>query len=194
VRTLTRRILGFLNADPRQQLPRGTVAPLRGRDRAAQTRSSFFTIRVIPFPKGHFVGIRITPSMRKDSVKIEVSALVTTKKKLSEATSNEIRSWQSEDAGSYEGKKDESLSLSGLARLGLPVFKVKVVRAGGPPPGGFHHPYANFLAFCACDSTRDAANASMGVGAFPGAGKCAEIGKCAQCCRISPPQYRIMHP
>jgi hypothetical protein len=33
VRTLTRRILAFLNADPRQQLPRGTVAPLRGRDR-----------------------------------------------------------------------------------------------------------------------------------------------------------------
>jgi pimeloyl-ACP methyl ester carboxylesterase len=33
VRTLTRRLLAFLNADPRQQLPRGTVAPLRGRDR-----------------------------------------------------------------------------------------------------------------------------------------------------------------
>jgi hypothetical protein len=143
-------------------------------------------VGVIAVPKGHFVGIRITPSMREDSVKIEVSALVTAKKKLSEATCNEIRSWQSEDAGSYGGKKDESLSLSGLARLGLPVFEVKVVRAYGPPPGGFHHPYAHFSAFCACESTRDALNASMGILSFPDAGKCVEIGKCAQCCRISP--------
>jgi hypothetical protein len=42
VRTLTRRILGLLNADPRQELPRGTVAPLRGRDRVLLRLVRFF--------------------------------------------------------------------------------------------------------------------------------------------------------
>jgi hypothetical protein len=102
---------------------------------------------IVPFPKGSLAGIRITPRMRADSVKIEVSALAAAKKKFLEATCDEVRSWKSEDAGTYEGKKDESLLLSGLGRLGLPIFEVKVVQAYGPPPGGFHHPYANSLAF-----------------------------------------------
>jgi hypothetical protein len=41
---------------------------------------------VVPFLKGPFAGIRITPRMRADSVKIEVSALAGAKKKLLEAT------------------------------------------------------------------------------------------------------------
>jgi len=90
----------------------------------------------VPLLKGRFVGIRITPRVRTDSVQIDVSAVSATNKKLSEATCAEVRSWNSEDAGSYEGKENALLSLSGLARLGLPVLKVKVVRAGGPPPGG----------------------------------------------------------
>jgi hypothetical protein len=149
-----------------------------------------------PFPTGRFAGIRITPRMRADSVKIEVSALMTAKKKLLQATCNEVQSWNSEDAGSYERKKDESLLLSGLGRLGLPVFKVKVVRAHGPPPGGFHHPYANSSAFCGCEYSKprsiikpDGGTASgvAGTVSFPEAGKCVEISGCGQCCRISPP-------
>ena len=110
---------------------------------------------VIAVPNGRFAGVRITPSMGENSVKIDVSALVRTEKKLSEVTCNEVRSWPSEDAGSYGGKKDESLSLSGLARLGLPVFRVKVVQVHGPMPGD---PYANFSAHCDCDAPRDAFN------------------------------------
>jgi pimeloyl-ACP methyl ester carboxylesterase len=70
----------------------------------------------------------------------------------------------------------------------LPVFQVDVVPATGPPPGGFfHHPYANFIAYCSCESTRDELNTSIGTLAYPEAGKCVEIGKCARCCRISLP-------
>jgi|SRR5208283_4517447 len=60
---------------------------------------------IVPLPQGRFPGIRITPRMRADSVQIEVSALVTAEKKLSEATCNEVWSWKSEDAGTYEGKR-----------------------------------------------------------------------------------------
>jgi len=144
---------------------------------------------VIAVSNAHFAGIRITPNMGEDSVKVAVSALVKAKKTLSDATCNEIRSWQSVDAGSYEGKMDESFSLTRLGQLGLPVFHVKVVGAGrhGPPPGGFHHPYAGASAHCDCRATRDALNDSIGYLAYPSAGECAEVGKCAQCCRITAP-------
>jgi len=148
---------------------------------------------VIAVSKGHFAGIRITPSMKTDSVKINVSALVTARKKLSEATCDEVWSWPSEDAGSYEWnpstvaavsgpngarerKEDESLSLSGLARLGLPVFKVKIVRALPPPPGwaGLHHSrppsLTDSFGYCGCDYSkprsiiRPEGGAASGVG------------------------------
>src|SRR5205823_12755265 len=70
---------------------------------------------IVPLLKGRFAGIRITPRMRTDSVQIDVSALTATNKKLSEATCDEVRSWNSEDAGSYELKEPSSLLLSGLA-------------------------------------------------------------------------------
>jgi hypothetical protein len=136
---------------------------------------------IIAVSKGHFVGVRIIPSMREDndSVKIEVSALVAAKKTLSEANCSEVRSWQNEDAGSYVAKKGESLALSGLGRLGLPVFKVKVIESSGlRPPGGRNK------IFCGCESTRDELNEQIGVGAAPEPGKCVEIGKCARCCRV----------
>jgi WD40 repeat protein len=171
---------------------------------------------VIAVSKGHFAGIRITPSMKTDSVKINVSALVTARKKLSEATCDEVSSWPSEDAGSYEWnpstvaavsgpngarerKEDESLSLSGLARLGLPVFKVKIVRALPPPPGwaGLHHArppsLTDSFGYCGCDYSkprsiiRPEGGSASGVGgimSFAGAGKCVEIRGCGQCCRI----------
>ena len=150
---------------------------------------------IVPFPKGPFAGIRITPRMRADSVKIEVSALAAAKKKLSEAMCEEVRSWKSEDAGTYDGKKDESLLLSGLGRLGLPIFEVKVVQAYGPPPGGFHHPYANSAAFCGCNFPEPrsiilnggSASGVAGISSFPDAGKCAEISGCGQCCRMAVP-------
>ncbi|MGA2593884.1 MAG: hypothetical protein ABSH32_28610 [Bryobacteraceae bacterium] len=147
---------------------------------------------VIRVPEGRFAGVLVRPSMGENSVKIDVSALLKAPKKLSEVTCAEMQSWPSEAAGSYEGKKDESLLLSGLAQLGLPVFKVRVVGVRGPPPGGpkggpGHPPYAGFRAFCDCSSTRDALNADMGVLAYPEAGKCAKIGECAQCCRILNP-------
>ena len=150
---------------------------------------------IVPFPEGPFAGIRITPRVRADSVKIEVSALAAAKKKLSEATCEEVRSWKSEDAGTYDGKKDESLLLSGLGRLGLPVFEVKVVQAYGPPPGGFHHPYANSSAFCGCNfpeprsiiSDGRPASGVAGTLSYPDAGKCAEISGCGQCCRMAVP-------
>jgi hypothetical protein len=136
---------------------------------------------VIPVSTAHFVGIRIIPRMRedKDSVKIEVSALVPAKKALSDANSSEVRSWQGEDAGSYVAKKDEFLVLSGLGRLGLPVLKVKVVGSSGlRPPGG------GSRIFCGCESTRDELNDYLGVVAAPEPGKCVEIGKCSRCCRV----------
>jgi hypothetical protein len=151
---------------------------------------------VVPLPKGRFAGIRITPRMRADSVQIEVLALTTAKKKLSEATCDEVRSWNSEDAGSYDGKENESLLLSGLGRLSLPVLRVKVVRAGGPPPGGSHHPYAHFLAFCGCeypearsitDPDGSSASGVAGIMSYPDAGKCVQISGCGECCRTAVP-------
>jgi len=150
---------------------------------------------IVPFPKGPLAGIRITPRMRVDSVKIEVSVLAAAKKKLSEATCDEVRSWKSEDAGTYNGKKDESLLLSGLSRLGLPVFEVRVVQAYGPPPGGFHHPYANSSAFCGCNfpesrsiiSDGRTASGVAGTSSYPDPGKCAETSGCGQCCRMVAP-------
>jgi hypothetical protein len=141
-------------------------------------------VGVIPVSTAHFVGIRIIPSMRedKDSVKIEVSALVSAKKALSDANSSEVRSWHGEDAGSYVAKKEEFLVLSGLGRLGLPVFKVKVIESSGlRPPGGGNR------IFCGCESTRDELNDYLGVGAAPEPGKCVEIGKCSRCCRVLVP-------
>ena len=151
---------------------------------------------IVPLAEGRFAGIRITPRMRADSVQIDVSTLTTANKKLSEATCDEVRSWNSEDAGSYHGKENSSLFLSGLGRLGLPVFKVKVVRAGGPPPGGFHHPYANLLAFCSCKypeprsiTNPDGSFASgvAGIMSYPDAEKCVQISGCGQCCRKAVP-------
>jgi hypothetical protein len=161
---------------------------------------------VVPFAKGRFAGIRITPRMHADSVQIEVSALVTARKKLSEVTCDEVRSWNSEDACSYEGKENASLLLSGLGRLGLPVFTVKVVRTAGPPPGGFHHQYANALAFCSCHfpeprsiTNADGSSAAgvAGTMSYPDAGKCVQISGCGQCCRTAvsaPVQQALMTP
>ena len=143
---------------------------------------------VIAVSKGRFVGVRIIPSMRedKDSVKIEVSALVAAKKILSKANCSEVQSWQNEDAGSYVAKKDESLVLSGLGRLGFPAFKVKVIESSGlRPPGrsGLRPPGRNDI-FCGCESTRDEVNEYLGVVGAPEPGKCMELGKCARCCRV----------
>jgi hypothetical protein len=149
---------------------------------------------IVPLLKGRFAGIRITPRMRTDSVQIDVSALTATNKKLSESTCDEVQSWNSEDAGSYEGKENASLVLSGLARFGISVLKVKVERAGGPPPGAFHHPYAHSLAFCGCEYSSprsiinpDGSSASgvAGIVSYPDAGKCVQIIGCGQCCRIA---------
>ena len=151
---------------------------------------------IVPLLKGRFAGIRITPRMRTDSVQIDVSALTATNKKLSESTCDEVRSGNSEDAGSYEGKENASSLFSGLARLGLPVLKVKVDRAGGSPPGGFHPPYAHSLAFCGCEYPNsrsiinpDGSSASgvAGVVSYPDAGKCVQISGCGQCCRTAVP-------
>jgi hypothetical protein len=152
---------------------------------------------IVPLPTGRFAGIRITPRMRADSVQIDVAALTTAKKKLSEATGDEVGSWNSEDAGSYDGKENALLLLSGLGRLGLPVLRAKVVTAHGPPPGGFHHPYANSLAFCGCEyleprsvTNPDGSSASgvAGIVSYPDAGECVQISGCGQCCR--PPSRR----
>ena len=158
---------------------------------------------IVPLPNGRFAGIRITPRMRADSVQIEASALITSEKRLSEATCDEVRSWNSEDAGSYDGKENASLLLSGLGRLGLPVFEVKVVGAGGPPPGGGHHPYAHFLAFCGCEYPKprsiidpDGSSASgvAGIMSYPDAGKCVQISGCGQCCRTAVPASLEQEP
>ena len=152
---------------------------------------------IVPLLKGRFAGIRITPRMRKNSVQIDVSALTASDERLSESTCDEVRSWDSQNAGSYDGKENASLLLSGLGRLGLLVLKVKVVRTGGPPPGGFHHPYAHSLAFCGCEypSSRsiinpDGSSASgvAGIVSYPEAGKCVQIPGCGQCCRIAAPK------
>jgi hypothetical protein len=165
---------------------------------------------IIAVPEGHFAGVRITPSMGdENSVKIKVSALVTAHTKLSEATCTEIQSWQSEDAGAYEGKKDESLLLSGLAQLGLPVLKVKVVGYpprglpamvfGPPPPPGSPAEQQKRTetgrtkrtgALCWLEKTRDALNpGGFGSAAFVEPGKCGKlgVGEFAQCCWILKP-------
>ena len=135
---------------------------------------------VLVLPKGRFVGIRVIPSVQGDTAKILLSALLADKRNLSEATCSEIRSWPSVDAGAYEGKKDASFPLTGLGKLGLPVLQLDVVLAKGPPPGGGHHIYANFLASCSCESTRDKLNPSIGILGYPDAAKCTEIGKCGR--------------
>lgn len=196
-------MLGSLRGWPQEPPPGGPTVTL-AIDVSLPDRAVFYIPVVgdgempgiVPLPQGRFAGIRITPRMRADSVQIEVSALTTAKKKLSEATCDEVRSWNSEDAGSYDGKENASLLLSGLGRLGLPVFQVKVVRAGGPPPGGFHHPYAHFLAFCGCEYPKprsitdpDGSSASgvAGIMSYPDAGKCVQISGCGQCCRTAVP-------
>jgi len=136
---------------------------------------------VIPVSNGHSAGIRIIPRMREDmdSVKIEISALVLVKKALSDANCDGFRSWPSEDAGSYVAKKDESLLLSDLGRLRLPVLKMRVIGSSGlRPPGGGDR------IFCGCESTRDKLNDKLGFEGAPEPGKCMEIGKCARCCRL----------
>ena len=186
-----------------QALPPGEPTVTLGIEVSLPDRAVFYIpvvgdgeiLGIVPFPKGPLAGVRITPRMRADSVKIEVSALAGAQKKLLEATCDEVRSWKSEDAGTYEGKKDESLVLSGLGRLGLPVFEVKVVQAYGPPPGGFHHPYANSSAYCGCNFSEprsivlDGSSASgvAGISSYPDAGKCTEISGCGQCCRMAVP-------
>jgi hypothetical protein len=151
---------------------------------------------VVPLSKGRFAGVRITPRMHTNSVQIDVSALTAIKKKLSEGTRDEMQSWNSEDAGSYDGKENACVLLSGLGPLGLPAFKVKVVPAGGPPPGGFHHPYAHSLAFCGCEYPNprsiigpDGGSASgvAGIVSYPDAEKCVQISGCGQCCRTTAP-------
>jgi hypothetical protein len=151
---------------------------------------------IVPLVKGRFAGIRITPRMHTDSVQIDVSALTATNQKLSESTCDEIRSWNSEDAGSYEGKEHASLLLSELAHLGLPVLKVKVERAAAPPPGGLHYPYAHSLAFCGCEypssrsiinSDRSSASGVAGIVSYPDAGKCVQITGCGECCTSAVP-------
>lgn len=170
------------------ELPSGDIWPVAvGADHAVfyvPVLGQGEMLGVIPVSKVHFVGIRIIPSMREDedSVKIEVSALVSTKKALSDANSSEVRSWQGEDAGSYVAKKNEFLVLSGLGRLGLPVLKVKVIGSSGlRPPGGGNH------IFCGCESTRDELNDYLGFVGAPEPGKCEAIGKCSGCCRASVP-------
>jgi hypothetical protein len=101
------------------------------------------------------------------------------RKILSKANCSDIRSWPNEGAGLYVAKKNDSLLLSGLGRLGLRVFKVKVVESTGlrPSEGGDR-------VFCGCESTRHELNDNIGVVGAPELGKCMEIGKCARCCRL----------
>jgi hypothetical protein len=198
-------MLGSLRSGP-QEPPRGWPTVTLGIEVSLPDGAVFYIPGVgdgempgiIPLPKSRFAGIRITPRMGTDSVQIEVSALTKTTEKLSEATCDKVQSWNSEDAGSYMGKKDASLLLSGLGRLGLPVLKVKVVRAAGPPPspsGGFNHSYANFLAFCSCNfpeprsiiSDGMPARGVAGILSYPDAGKCREVSGCGQCCRTVVP-------
>jgi hypothetical protein len=196
------------------ELPAGGPWPVAdGEDHADLIMPAIGTgemLGIVAVPEGRFAGIRITPSVgNENSVKINVSGLVTAHTKLSEATGTELQSWQSEDAGSYEGKKDKSLLLSGLARLGLPVLKIKVV--GYPPPGlpamvfGPHMPPGSPAkqeertqtartkcttgAMCWLEKTRDKLNPDIGAAAFVQPGKCGGMGmgEFAQCCWISKP-------
>jgi hypothetical protein len=77
---------------------------------------------VLVVPKGRFLGIRIVPSMHGDSVKIAVTAMLKDKKKLSDATCDDIRSWPSVDAGSYEGGEGRILPALGLGQAGASRF------------------------------------------------------------------------
>jgi Ankyrin repeats (3 copies) len=152
---------------------------------------------VISVSNQRFAGVRIIPGMGTDSVAMSVSALSITGKKLLEATCQEIRAWPGEDAGSYQGKEGETLPLSGLARFDLPVLKVKVVPAHGPPPGPRGD--GGSLAYCECQSWLSPGKCSDEKGptpcfflSFPEAGKCVEFSGCGQCCRmISPPLASI---
>ena len=147
---------------------------------------------IVPLTNNRFAAIRITPRMFTNSVQIGASALLTDKKKFSEASCEEILSWNSEDGGVYEGSENTSLLLSGLDRLGVPVLKVKIVKANGPPPGGFRHPYANSLAFCGCEYLKDrsiafpdgsSGSGIAGIVSYPDAGKCVQLSGCGQCYR-----------
>ena len=138
---------------------------------------------IIPSSEGRFAGIRITPRMRGNSVEIEVSALVRSKKKLSEATYDDVRFWHSEQAGSCQGNRDATLLLSGLDRLGLPVFSVKVVQGRGPLPGPPSAANSFGCAACGCRYPEPRSGIfggtiASGVGAFcssPEPGKCVEV-------------------
>jgi hypothetical protein len=193
--------LGSLRGWPQEPPPRGPTVTI-GIEVNLPDRAVFYIpvvgdgemTGIVPFSKGRFAGIRITPRMRADSVHVEVSALTTAKQKLSEATCDELRSWNSKEAGSYDLKENASLLLSGLAGLGLPVFEVKAVPVTGPPPGGFHHPYASSLAYCGCEYPNprsivnlDGSTASgvAGIVSYPDAGKCVQISGCGQCCRTA---------
>jgi hypothetical protein len=193
--------LGGLRGWPQEPPPRGPTVTL-GIEVSLPDRAVFYIpvvgdgemTGIVPFSKGRFAGIRLTPRMRADSVHVEFSALTTAKRKLSEATCDEVQSWNSEDAGSYDLKENASPLLSGLAGLGLPVFEVKVVPVHGPPPGGFHHPYANSVAYCGCEYPKlrsivnldgSAASGVAGIASYPDAGKCAQISGCGQCCRTT---------
>jgi len=140
-------------------------------------------VGIIPSSEGRFAGIRITPRMRGNSVEIEVSALVRSKKKLSEATYDDVRFWHSEQASSYQGNRDAKLLLSGLDRLGLPVFSVKVVQGRGPLPRPPSAANSFGCATCGCRYPEPRSgifggNIASRVGAFcssPEPGKCVEV-------------------
>jgi len=170
------------------KLPRGGAWPVAvGADHAVfyvPAVGKGEILGVLAVPIGRFVGIRFLPSAQGDTAMITVSALLADKRQLSEATCGEIRSWPSVDVGTYDGKKGASIPLTGLGKLGLPVLQMDVVPATGPPPGGWRHPYANSMAYCACESTRDELNPSVGILGYPDAEKCNEIGKCGRCCRL----------
>jgi hypothetical protein len=194
------------------ELPAGGPWPVAvGEDHADIIMPAIGTgemLGIIAVPEGRFAGVRITPSMGdENSVKINVSALVKAHTKLSEATGTEIQPWQSEDAGSYEGKKDESLLLSGLAQFDLPVLTVKVVGYpprglpamvfGPPPPPGSPAEQEERTqtgrtkwtgAMCWLEKTRDALNpGGFGAAAFVEPGKYVGLREFAQCCWISKP-------
>jgi hypothetical protein len=147
---------------------------------------------IVPLTNNRFAAIRITPRMLTNSVQIGASALLTDKRKFSEASCEEIPSWNSQDGGVYEGSQNTSLLFSGLDPLGVPVLKVKIVKASGPPPGGFRHTYANSLAFCGCEYPKarsitfpDGSSGSgiAGVVSYPDAGKCVQLSGCGLCYR-----------
>jgi hypothetical protein len=150
---------------------------------------------MVPLPKGRFAGIRIIPRMRADSVKIDVSALARGEKNLSGATDREARLWKGEAVGSYAGNRGSSVLLSGLHRLGLPVFAVEVVQGRGPPPGPGSPADTFGYAGCACNFPQPRsgtfggilASGVGGISSSPEAGKCVQVTGCGQCCRMAAP-------